>query len=47
MGFSRIVWIMILCSCLVGCATSQKVKVVADITPEGEVTYHTEFVAEF
>lgn len=30
-----------------GCAHSQKVKVVTDIDPSGEVTYHTEYIAEF
>ena len=41
-------WIVLLSVlCLCGCATSQKIKVVTDITPSGEVTYHTEYVAEF
>jgi hypothetical protein len=32
---------------LSGCSYNRQLKVVADITPDGEVTYHTEFVAEF
>lgn len=30
-----------------GCAHSQKIKVVTDIDQSGEVTYHTEYIAEF
>jgi len=50
MGIRKWCWILIalllgvICS---GCMNSQKVKLVTDITPDGEVTYHTEYVAEF
>ena len=30
-----------------GCAHSQQIKVVTDIAPDGDVTYHTEYIAEF
>lgn len=41
-------WLIVVALCVcVGCAHAQKVKIVADVTPEGEVTYHTEYVAEF
>jgi len=46
----KIVWILlffVLGVILSGCAHSQKLKLVTDITPNGEVTYHTEYVAEF
>lgn len=45
MGIRRIVWLLVVL--LSGCATSQKIKIVSDITPSGEVTYHTEYIAEF
>ena len=47
MGFGRVVWTTLVCLLLSGCATSQQFKIVTDITPDGKVTYHTEFVAEF
>lgn len=40
------IWIGLLVLCA-GCAHSQKIKVVSDITSDGDVTYHTEYVAEF
>lgn len=46
MGIRKLFWVVIVVL-LSGCATSQQLKVVTDITPDGEVTYHTEFVAEF
>ena len=39
--------LVVLCFVVGGCANSQKIKVVTDITPDGEVTYHTEYIAEF
>jgi len=36
----------VLCGTM-GCMNSQKIKLVTDITPDGKVTYHTEYVAEF
>jgi len=51
MGVARsnlfIVVAFILGIVLSGCAHSQKIKVVTDIEPDGNVTYHTEYVAEF
>ena len=46
----KYLWIVlafILGTVLAGCAHNQQIKVVTDITPDGEVTYHTEYVAEF
>ena len=51
MGVSRsnllIVVAFVLGIVLSGCAHSQQIKVVTDIEPDGEITYHTEYVAEF
>lgn len=50
MGIRKWCWILValaLGTILGGCANSQQIKVVTDITPNGEVTYHTEYVAEF
>ena len=33
-------------SCM-GCMDSQRIKIVTDIDPTGQVTYHTEYNAEF
>jgi hypothetical protein len=46
----KYVWILlslIIGVCLAGCQSSQSLKVVTDITPDGEVTYHTEYNVEF
>ena len=46
-------WILLLflLGCLIvscsGCMNSQKIKVITDISEQGEVSYHTEYVAEF
>jgi len=46
MGIRAIV-IVVVCLALAGCAHSQKVKIVSDIDSDGDVTYHTEYIAEF
>jgi len=43
----RLFSLIVLSLIIGGCATSQRVKIVTDITPSGEVTYHTEYIAEF
>ena len=50
MGTRKLVWILVafaVGTLLAGCAHSQKLKLVTDIAPSGEVTYHTEYIAEF
>ena len=46
MGRARY-YLFIVVVILSGCAHSQKIKVITDIEPDGEITYHTEYVAEF
>jgi hypothetical protein len=41
------IWIGVVVCLLSGCAHSQKIKVVSDISSDGDVTYHTEYIAEF